>query len=140
MSIRAEPSSPVMRALQEAGRHGDAAAEEHSWALTAKSGVRPIERIPRDSPHCWFALVFRGNQKVRDVDLCRPRTQLGSIERLERIPGTQVCCRTFRGRSALKEAEAAGGKVLDPKTEIPNFGHFAVMLAPGDGPQRVFQS
>ena len=40
----------------------------------------------------------------------------------------------------LKEAEAAGAQVLVPKTEIPNMGHFAVILAPGEIPQGIYQS
>jgi hypothetical protein len=35
----------------------------------------------------------------------------------------------------LRTAEEAGAKVLVPKTEIPNMGHFAVLLIPrGDRP------
>jgi uncharacterized protein len=40
----------------------------------------------------------------------------------------------------LKDAETAGARILVPRTEIPNMGHFAVVLAPGDVPQGVFQS
>jgi uncharacterized protein len=40
----------------------------------------------------------------------------------------------------LKEAEAAGAHVIIPKTAIPNMGHYAVFLAPGDVPQGIFQS
>lgn len=39
----------------------------------------------------------------------------------------------------LKAAEAAGAQVLVPKTEIPNMGHYAVFLAPGEIPQGIFQ-
>lgn len=41
---------------------------------------------------------------------------------------------------SMPPKEATGGKVVDRKTEIPNFGHFAVIIAPGDVPQRIFQS
>ncbi len=40
----------------------------------------------------------------------------------------------------LKDAQGAGAVILVPKTEIPNFGHYAVFLAPGDVPQAIFQS
>jgi len=40
----------------------------------------------------------------------------------------------------LKEAQAAGAQVLVPKTEIPNMGHFAVILAPGEIAQGIYQS
>lgn len=99
MSVRAEPSSPAIRALQEECRLGDGAAEAHFWASTAKSGAPLLERIPRDTPYRWVTYLFRGNQKIRYVGLFSPQTPLGSIERLERIPRTQVWYRTFRTRS-----------------------------------------
>jgi uncharacterized protein len=40
----------------------------------------------------------------------------------------------------LKSAEAAGAQVLVPRTEIPNMGHFAVLLIPGEIPQGIYQS
>lgn len=40
----------------------------------------------------------------------------------------------------LKEAEAAGAQTIVPKTEIPNFGHYAVFIAPGEVPQAIFES
>jgi uncharacterized protein len=40
----------------------------------------------------------------------------------------------------IKHAEEAGGSVLVPKTEIPNMGHFAVILGPGELPQGIYQS
>jgi uncharacterized protein len=40
----------------------------------------------------------------------------------------------------LKEAESAGAAVIVPRTEIPNFGHYAVVIAPGDVPQAIFES
>jgi len=40
----------------------------------------------------------------------------------------------------LKEAETAGAHVIVPRTEIPNFGHYAVFLAPGEVPQAIYQS
>jgi uncharacterized protein len=40
----------------------------------------------------------------------------------------------------LKQAEDAGAHVIVPKTEIPNMGHFAVFIAPGDVPQGIFQN
>lgn len=40
----------------------------------------------------------------------------------------------------LKDAEAAGAQVLVPKTEIPNMGHYAVFLVPGEIPQGIFQT
>lgn len=55
-------------------------------------------------------------------------------------PGTLSYIQVKDISKTLKEAEAAGGKVIVPKTEIPNFGHFAVILAPGDVPQGIFQS
>ena len=40
----------------------------------------------------------------------------------------------------LKDAESAGATVILPTTEIPNFGHYAVFMAPGDVPQAIFES
>jgi uncharacterized protein len=40
----------------------------------------------------------------------------------------------------LLTAESAGARVLVPKTEIPNMGHFAVLLIPGGIPQGIYQS
>jgi predicted enzyme related to lactoylglutathione lyase len=40
----------------------------------------------------------------------------------------------------LKDAEAAGGQVIVAKSEIPNMGHYAVFVAPGEVPQGIFQS
>ena len=40
----------------------------------------------------------------------------------------------------LKEAESAGATVVVPKTEIPNMGHYAVFIAPGEVPQGIFQT
>jgi uncharacterized protein len=41
---------------------------------------------------------------------------------------------------ALKDAEAAGARVVVPKTEIPHFGDYAVFIAPGEVPQAIFES
>ena len=40
----------------------------------------------------------------------------------------------------LENAEAAGGKVIVPRTEIRNMGHYAVLLVPGDVPQGIFET
>jgi predicted enzyme related to lactoylglutathione lyase len=40
----------------------------------------------------------------------------------------------------LKEAEVAGARIVVPKTEIPNMGHYAVIIAPGDVPQGIFET
>jgi uncharacterized protein len=40
----------------------------------------------------------------------------------------------------LRSAEAAGAQVVVPKTEIPNMGHFAVLLIPGQILQGIYQS
>ena len=40
----------------------------------------------------------------------------------------------------LKDAEAAGAQVVVPRTEVPNMGHYAVFIAPGEVPQGIFQT
>ena len=40
----------------------------------------------------------------------------------------------------LEDAEAAGAKVIVPRTEIPKMGHYAVLRVPGDVPQGIFQT
>jgi len=42
--------------------------------------------------------------------------------------------------ATLKHAEEAGARVLVPKTEVPNMGHFAVILGPGELPQGIYQT
>jgi uncharacterized protein len=41
---------------------------------------------------------------------------------------------------AIKDVKAAGGKLMMEKTEIPNVGHMAVFVAPGEVTMGLFQT
>ena len=55
-------------------------------------------------------------------------------------PGTLSYIEVRDVSHTLKSAETAGAKVLVPKTEIPEMGHFAVLLIPGEILQGIYQS
>ncbi len=56
------------------------------------------------------------------------------------VPGSLSYIQVKDVAKTLKDAEAAGAQVIVSKTEIPNFGHYAVFIAPGEVPQAIFQS
>jgi predicted enzyme related to lactoylglutathione lyase len=56
------------------------------------------------------------------------------------MPGSLSYIQVKDVAKAIKDAEAAGAHVVVPRTEIPNFGHYAVFIAPGEVPQAIFQS
>jgi predicted enzyme related to lactoylglutathione lyase len=55
-------------------------------------------------------------------------------------PGTLSYIEVKDVSKTIASAEAAGARVLVPKTEIPNMGHFAVLLTPREIPQGIFQT
>jgi predicted enzyme related to lactoylglutathione lyase len=55
-------------------------------------------------------------------------------------PGTISYIEVKDVSKTLKQAQEAGAVVVVPRTEIPNMGHFAVFLAPGDVTQGIYQS
>jgi predicted enzyme related to lactoylglutathione lyase len=55
-------------------------------------------------------------------------------------PGTLTYIQVEDIESTLRAAEAAGAKILVPRTRCTPRGHYAVILAPGDVPQAIFQA
>lgn len=55
-------------------------------------------------------------------------------------PGTVSYLTVPNIDQAIKDVEAAGAKIIMPKTEIPGMGWSAVYVAPGDVTQGLYQN
>jgi enterochelin esterase-like enzyme len=72
--------------------------EARFWRRAAKLGTPLMEPIPGDPTHWWVTYVWHGDPRLESVGLIGPQTDFGTIDRLERLPRTQVWYRTFKVR------------------------------------------